>query len=172
MNREKDIVWYEWLYKITNEWNVTGYLYNKELKQHNNWCWYLYVTLYKWWKHRNHYIHRLVAECFHLKTDRCVNHKDWNKLNNNYNNLERCTYSENQLHSHRILWNKSSTYWVFWKNNKHSIEINQYSLEWEFIKTRECAEEVKRKLNIDQSCVIKCCRWKRHKAWGYRWEYK
>lgn len=47
-------------------------------------------------------IHRLVADAFVEKTreDRVfVNHIDGNKLNNNYDNLEWCTISENNLHA-------------------------------------------------------------------------
>lgn len=48
-----------------------------------------------------HPIHRLVALAF-LQTDktrRFVNHKDGNKSNNHYMNLEWCTHQENVTHS-------------------------------------------------------------------------
>jgi hypothetical protein len=43
-------------------------------------------------------IHRLVAEAFIKNTDRkpCVNHKDGNRNNNNFTNLEWTTYKENE----------------------------------------------------------------------------
>jgi hypothetical protein len=50
---------------------------------------------------KNLSIHRLVAIAFipQLNNDRCcINHKDLNKDNNNYLNLEWCTYKENTKH--------------------------------------------------------------------------
>lgn len=49
----------------------------------------------------NRYIHRLVAEAFIPNPNNypVVNHKDGNKLNNVYTNLEWCSYSHNNQHA-------------------------------------------------------------------------
>lgn len=46
-------------------------------------------------------IHRAVAETFLQNTNNfpVVNHKDGNKLNNNFYNLEWCTYKDNSIHA-------------------------------------------------------------------------
>jgi hypothetical protein len=61
----------------------------------------LYNTIIK--KQKIFSIHRLVALYF-VKGNKSliVNHKDGNKLNNNYTNLEWVTYSENNSHAYRM----------------------------------------------------------------------
>lgn len=51
-------------------------------------------------KIRNVKIHRLVAEAFIPNPDnkRCINHKDFNRINNCLYNLEWCTHQENSHH--------------------------------------------------------------------------
>ena len=52
---------------------------------------------------KNRLLHRLLAETFIPNPDNlpCVNHKDGNKLNNELNNLEWCTYGDNERHAYR-----------------------------------------------------------------------
>lgn len=172
----KDIEWYEWIYKIDIHWNI----YNNKwliLRPYIYKTWYNRVMLYKDKIWKNYLIHRLVWLHFidNINNYLQINHIDWNKSNNNVENLEWCTAKQNQIHSRKILWNfigdKNPMYWKFWVLNHKSKSINQYTLWLEFIRTRECAEDIKRKLWIDQSCVIKCCRWKRNKTWWFKRTY-
>lgn len=58
-----------------------------------------------------HYIHRLVAQTF-IPNDDCtkivINHKDGNKLNNHFSNLEWCTSKENNKHAREMGLNTHS----------------------------------------------------------------
>jgi hypothetical protein len=63
---------------------------------------YKRVTLCKNSSTKRFQVHRLVAMLFieNIENKPCVNHIDGDKLNNNYTNLEWCTYSENEKHSY------------------------------------------------------------------------
>ena len=88
-------------------------------------------------KHKHIQAHRIVASLFinTINGKNYVNHIDGNKLNNNINNLEWCSASENELHSHRILgkepWNKGTK---GLRQNKPN-PINRYDLEGIFEKS-------------------------------------
>ena len=62
---------------------------------------YNVVSLYRDGKKKNFHVHTLVASGFHLKKDELlvVNHKDGNKLNNHYLNLEWVTRGYNCTHA-------------------------------------------------------------------------
>jgi len=68
---------------------------------HQDMCMLHYVTLCENRKKKNMYIHRLVAEAFidNPENKKFVNHIDYNKSNNNIDNLEWVTASENMIHS-------------------------------------------------------------------------
>ena len=73
----------------------------KILRPVNNKKGYLSVRLSMNGKPIRKFIHRLVAEHFveGYEEGLVVNHKDGNKTNNHYSNLEWCTLSENSKHS-------------------------------------------------------------------------
>lgn len=78
---------------------------------------YLRYTLSKENFQKRYVIHRLVALHFipNQLNKPCVNHKDGNKMNNHYTNLEWVTYSENERHSYDVLKKVS-------KNRKLSMD--------------------------------------------------
>ena len=99
--------------------NGQGRIYNdktcKYLKCQDNGNGYKKITLTLKGVQIQRYIHRLVAISFipnPLDLPE-VNHKDGNKANNNYTNLEWVNNSENQIHAHKTglkpngnkLWN-------------------------------------------------------------------
>ncbi len=114
---------------------------------------YLTIALCKNGTIKKFKIHRLVAETFipNPENKKTVNHIDGNKLNNCVNNLEWCTYSENNIHSYQKL-NK------IMKNKKGSIPIIQYDINGDFIKEYPSSREVQRQLHICHSDVISICK--------------
>lgn len=75
---------------------------NKFLKPHIGERGYCHVIIFNNGNGKKTYIHRLVAECYIGKAnDKHVNHKDLNKLNNHFTNLEYCTQKENHKHGTR-----------------------------------------------------------------------
>lgn len=101
----KPIKDYEGLYEISNFGRVRSHqyhrgTYNRILKPRKVKDGYLMVALYKNKQCKNYQLHRLVASHFipNLYNATEVNHIDFNKTNNNVNNLEWVTRHENILH--------------------------------------------------------------------------
>jgi hypothetical protein len=107
-------------------------------------------------------VHKIIAELFIWKPpteNHIVNHKDWNKLNNKIDNLEYCTQSENVKHAY--------TTWL----NKSIRAINQYWLDWKFIKTFSSIAEASKVLNIKPFSLGIICRWSNTSAGGFIFRY-
>ena len=102
----KDINGYKGIYQISNLGNVKSLKYGKTrlLKKYLSKGYYRVSLSFKGNVTRP-VTHRLVAENFipNYKNKPCVNHIDGNKENNHISNLEWCTYSENEIHSYKIL---------------------------------------------------------------------
>lgn len=98
----KDIDGYEGAYQVSNLGNVRSLRSNspKCIYQTCNTYGYLQVRLHKDNIHKHYYVHRLVAMAFvdGYKDGFEVNHKDFDKSNNVYTNLEWVTKSQNQKH--------------------------------------------------------------------------
>lgn len=102
MESWKDIPGWETLYQISNTGKVKSlYRYKKELKQSTTEKGYKYVSLPLNGKWCNKRVHVLVAIVFipNPENKPFVNHKDGDKTNNNYWNLEWVTSSENTIHA-------------------------------------------------------------------------
>lgn len=89
---------------VTNDGNVMNVKTHRWLKTRDNGHGYIQVFVTVNGHQYMRYVHRLVAECFVPNPDNLpqVNHKDGNKANNYYENLEWCTDSENKKHAYRI----------------------------------------------------------------------
>lgn len=103
----KDIKGYEGLYQVSNLGRVRSLIFrnNKIIKKRKNplimkfskRSGYYNVNLRNNKDRKSFQVHRLVAETFikKEKNKNIVNHKDFNKLNNNVNNLEWVNQKEN-----------------------------------------------------------------------------
>ena len=166
----KDIPWYDWLYQVSNLGNVKNIKFNRLIKPSNN-KWYLKYSLSKNNIKKILLAHRLVLIWFipNPENKPQVNHKDWNKQNNCVENLEWCTNSENEIHKYRILKCKTTSFWKwkFWKNHHSSKKVNQYDLDWNFIKTWDSMSDIEKQLWILQSKISLVCSWKRKTTWWF-----
>jgi hypothetical protein len=101
--RLKDIPGYKGLYAVGDDGSVLSLRRGKYLnvsvkKGYEN------VTLCKRGSLKTFLLHRLVAQAFvpAIPNKPDVNHKDGNKLNNYFWNLEWCNDSENQVHARKL----------------------------------------------------------------------
>ena len=112
---------------------------------------------------KNFRVHRLVAEAFipNLNELPCINHKDENRKNNHFKNLEWCTYSYNNTYGNRL---------EKFKNTKNK-EIYQYELDGSLIKVWESIKQAAEHLNISNSGIVTCAKGKFKQFKGYIWRY-
>lgn len=122
---------------------------------------YYLSSLSKECKKEGKLVHRIVAFVFIPNPDNlpCVNYKDGNKQNNCVDNLEWCTYKDNEKHSWEILGKQSA--------NKR--KINQYDLQGNFIKTWDSISEAQKKLKINN--ISRACIKLKNTSGCYIWRY-
>lgn len=151
----RNIKGYENLYQVSNLGNVRRLesivIYSngnivkhkcKILKQEKNKGnkkgYYKRVSLCKDNKVKRFQVHRLVALAFiHNPLNKeCVNHIDGNPANNNLLNLEWVTYSENEIHSYKVLNKKNG-------NRKLTSEDVSFIRNNIFYKAQELADMYK-----------------------------
>lgn len=145
----KDVLGYEGTYQVSNFGNVKSLSYRRTileqiLKPCLNKDGYYRVTLHQNNKMKISLIHQLVAIAF-LNHKRCgyekvINHKDFNKLNNNIDNLEIVTNRENSNRKHipssskyvGVSWDKDGLKWrAQIKIKGKSIKLGRFLTEIE-----------------------------------------
>lgn len=100
--------------------------------------------------------HREVAKVFlpNPKNKPCINHKNGIKNDNRVENLEWCTYSENNTHSFRELGRISNMLGRKGVLHPSSKKVKCCTLDILFNSVREAAIA----LNCDESTIIKVCK--------------
>lgn len=177
----KDIIGYEWLYKISNYGNVYSINFRwtgeqKQLSTSLRWQ-YLRIWLFKNKVQKDFSVHRLVCEAFvpNPFNKRCVNHKDGNKLNNKSDNLERCTIKENVLHMYHILWYKhtprqrevASVNW-YKMGKMNGIIVHQYTLQYEYIRTFNSFCEASKHTWMCRTSIARAAKASQAACWWFR----
>lgn len=125
--------------------------------------------------------YKLVALAFIENPDNlpCVNHKDGNKENTCVENLEWCTYGQNQKHA----WNNGLI--VFSENMKKAVtktilaEVEKQKKkvgcfkDGRLVAVYESACEAARQIKGCQPHISDCCNGKRstHKGYVWKWEF-
>lgn len=115
------------------------------------------------WTTNVYWLHQIVARIkyWYWAPDwMVVCHNDGNPKNNHPDNLRYWTRSDNTMDSIK--------HWTHPKNYK---KVNQYSIEWEFIKEWESIKLAVESLWLYNSWISQCIRWIIKTSGWYRWSY-
>ena len=185
MEQWKDIEWYEWKYQVSNYWNIKS-LWNKTisrwrvstkkdklLKLHTDSNWRNQINLYENWVSKVKSVHRLVAQHFieNPYNYPIVMHLDNNPVNNNINNLKWGMWYHNSQQMAEE-WRSNNWFkWRYWKDHHSSKQVNQYSLDWEFICSFWSWLEAQRKTWISSAFISLCCNGKKDSYGWFIWKF-
>lgn len=177
----RDVVWYEWLYMVSNQWRLIATRLNKWRSTISWWImnwylwnnWYCCIKLNKNGERKTFTLHRIICLSFYWSREiwYTVNHIDWDKKNNKLSNLEYCTQKENNLHAYRIWLKKpqKNMLWRLWINNPNHKMIWQYTIDWEYIRCFHWWWDVHRQTWIKNATTV--CSWYSKTAWWYKRKY-
>ena len=163
----KDIKDYEGYYQISSEGNIRNIKTQQILKGDTNNLGYRRVTLYTPIRKR-FFIHRLVALhfCEGYSEELVVNHKDGNKQNNNYLNLEWVTRSENDLHAYNMNLRQPHPRTFKHRIISYNLKTNEIIKIYE--NTQECCDDLK----VARTNVYNCCNGKQKSCRGVGLKYE
>lgn len=182
----KDIEGYEGLYMVSNLGNVKsmnychrGYAQNLVPKTNNSGR--LWVELANNGKRKPMLIHRLVAMAFIPNPEGLpqVNHIDENPKNNRLDNLEWCTNEYNQRYSYdrHPERHRDPTKTPYRRKtgrtngNRKQLCILQVSIDGRVLRKWENSRTIFIETGMSDWSISECCRGKRKKAYGFRWQY-
>lgn len=173
-----DVIGFNGFYKVSNFGNIKKHLgsnqfgifhIDKNIQPYENEKGYLKVGLTINKKRKIEKVHRLVAKHFipNPKEYPEVNHKDGNKLNNHYSNLEWCNRKQNMKHAsdNNLLSNRYGEF------NNSAKAVLQYDLQGNLIKKWAYMKEAENALSVKSSKICNVCKGKRKTAGGFVWKY-
>lgn len=164
----KDIEGYEGLYQVSNLGNVKSLCKKRKgttntsdmiLKLCNK-DGYSVVNLWKNKKKKTIKVHRLVANAFipNYQNKPYINHINAIRNDNRTSNLEWCTQKENNIHAYKIGTHKTKA-------------VLQFDSSCNYIRAWDSIAKASMMLKINDSHISDCCKGKRNKAGGYKWQY-
>lgn len=175
----KDIEGYEGMYQVSNMGRVRALDRVKPnsggqiakghiLPQSDNGHGYRFVSLWKFNKGRRFYVHRLVASAFIPNPNNfpIINHKDEDKSNNRYENLEWCTQKYNINYGNHMKRLKES-----YIANGNNRPIDVYDMKGTFLKTFDCSNEVCKEIGINRRGLYLACQGVTKSYKGYRFAF-
>lgn len=169
-NDFEDEVWfpledYEGLYLISNLGRIASRHWNKHkiLRQRINNKGYAIVNLCKYGLLKTFKVHSLVAKHFLPNPNKLteINHKDENKLNNRWDNLEWCTRSHNINYGTRTSRQRL----------KVIKGVIQYDKNGKYIASFDSISQAGKIIGISPQHIVACCKNKYPQAGGFIWRY-
>lgn len=165
----KDIKGYKGIYMISNHGKLKSFNRNKKGKILKRGSEPYHTVCLCNEGHKIKYVHLLVAEYFidNPLNKKHVNHKDGNKLNNHYTNLEWSTKKEDVQHAY-------DTGLITQKKGGEctaSKKVNKYNVNGNFIKQYDSQTIAYEKTGVKQSHISACCTYKLKTAGGYIWKF-
>lgn len=164
-------------YEITKTGRIRNAKTKYELKPQNRGG-YLRVGLSNDGIRQTYSIHRLVSQQFipNLENKPEVNHKDYNTLNNNVDNLEWVTRKENTDHKMsgehgeklRIKLRETVKKGI----TANEISVLQLDLDNNILSEFKSMSEAERQTGVNRKSIRFCIRGQRQTAGGFKWELK
>ena len=145
-------------YQITSNGEVFSNLTNKYLKSPKTKSGYKHLALTNDWKESKYlYIHRLVALTYlnNPYNFKFINHKDCDKGNNNFDNLEWCTCRYNLQHaSNKGLFKSQSINGIRFGKSRRKLNKTQL-LELYSLKDKLSVKQLMNKYKLSSATVYR-----------------
>lgn len=167
----KPITGYEGHYEVSNKGNVKSLKYKKHrILKPSEWQGYKKIKLVMEGIEKTFKIHRLVAKAFvkNPEDKPMVNHKDGNKGNNIYTNLEWTTNAENIKHAYD---NELISIKKKMRSAKPKAVLQIDKETGDVLAKFESAGEAERETGIWGSHIRRACLGELKQSGGYVWEY-